>query len=251
MESELFGYKKGSFTGAIHDKTGLFQAADGGTIFLDEIGDLPLPIQVKLLRVVQDRTFKPIGGVEDVRVNVRIISATNKDLEQKVISGRFREDLFFRLNVISIKVPPLRKRKEDIPVLLDYFLDKFSKEYKKEKIHVSNYTLEALSGYNFPGNVRELENIVERSVAIGMSNIILPESLVLSHFKEENRGQEIKRSIEIPPEGIDLEKEIQKTEKNYILQALNMSKGKKGEAAALLNLSLRSFRYLLQKYKIF
>jgi two-component system response regulator PilR (NtrC family) len=250
LESELFGHKKGSFTGAIQDKMGLFRAAHDGTMFLDEIGDLPLPTQVKLLRVVQDRTFKPIGETEDVKVDVRIVSATNKDLEQKVISGQFREDLFYRLNVISLKIPPLRERKEDIPVLLDYFLDKFSKEHGKEKISISNYTIKALSNYSFPGNVRELENLVERSISLGMSNIILPESLTLSHFKDKQRTPEIKDQLNIPPEGIDLEKVIQEIEKNYILNALKMSNGKKGEASRLLNLSPRSFRYLIQKYKI-
>jgi len=173
MESELFGHKKGSFTGATHDKKGLFKIADKGTIFLDEIGEFSLPIQVKLLRVIQERVFKEVGGNEDVSVDIRIISATNKRLEDEVVAGNFREDLFYRLNVIEIKMPPLRERKNDIRALAQHFLEKYSKEMDKKITKVSSYAIDLLQKYDFPGNIRELENLLERSVALSNTNIIL------------------------------------------------------------------------------
>ncbi len=249
LESELFGYKKGSFTGAVTDKIGLFEAADKGTIFLDEIGDLPLPLQVKLLRVAQERSFKPVGGTKEVSVDVRIISATNIDLEEKVIKGEFREDLFYRLNVIQVKIPPLRERKTDIPILANYFLKKYSQESGKAIRNVSAYALKVLADYTFPGNVRELENIVERSVALETSNIILPESLTLSRFKREQKKNGVAEA-DIPPEGIDLEKEVEKLEKHLLLKALQRTNGEMKKAAQLLNIPYRSIRYRLEKYGI-
>ncbi|MBU4288980.1 MAG: sigma-54 dependent transcriptional regulator, partial [Proteobacteria bacterium] len=177
MESELFGHKKGSFTGATQDKKGLFKIADKGTVFLDEIGNFSPPIQVKLLRVVQERVFKEVGGNEDISVDIRIISATNKKLEEEVIAENFREDLFYRLNVIEIKMPPLRERKSDLRVLAQHFLEKYSKEMGKEITKISSYAIDLLQKYDFPGNIRELENLIERSVALSNTNIILPESL--------------------------------------------------------------------------
>ncbi|MGD8716645.1 MAG: sigma-54 dependent transcriptional regulator, partial [Desulfobacterales bacterium] len=183
MESELFGHKKGAFTGATQDKKGLFEIAHKGTIFLDEIGELTLPIQVKLLRAVQEKVFKPVGGNEDISVDIRIISATNKNLEKEVIAGNFREDLFYRLNVIEIKVPPLRDRKTDLRALAQHFLEKYSREMGKEITKFSSYAIDLLNKYDFPGNIRELENLLERSVALSTTNIVLPDSLALSVHK--------------------------------------------------------------------
>ncbi|HEX7539750.1 MAG TPA: sigma-54 dependent transcriptional regulator, partial [Syntrophales bacterium] len=186
LESELFGYMKGSFTGAFADKAGLFEFARGGTIFLDEIAELPVILQVKLLRVVQEKTVRRIGGSEDIKVDVRIVSATNQDLQERVKQGEFREDLYFRLNVIPIHIPPLRKRREDIPLLAQYFIEKYAKEFGKEVKRISTYALELLMRYPFPGNIRELENIIERSVALENSSIILPESLIIA---EDGSGE--------------------------------------------------------------
>ncbi len=246
LESELFGYKKGAFTGATTDRMGLFQSAHKGTLFLDEIGDLSLPLQIRLLRVVEEKKFKPLGSNKEIEVDIRLISATNQDLEQKVTAGQFREDLYYRLNVIPIRIPPLRERKEDIPVLVDYFLKKYSKEFGKETPKISSSALSFLMEYGFPGNVRELEHIIERCVALETGNIILPESLVISNFKKKKHL--LKEEAELPSEGIDLEKKLAQIEKKYILEALKRSKGVKKEAAKLLNLSFRSFRYKLQKH---
>ncbi|MCK9174798.1 MAG: sigma-54 dependent transcriptional regulator [Desulforhopalus sp.] len=177
MESELFGHVKGSFTGAIGDKSGLFQEADHGTAFLDEIGELTPLIQTKLLRVLQEREIKPVGGTKATKLNVRIIAATNKILENEIRAGRFREDLFYRLAVVPLCIPPLRERKGDVPLLVNYFLEKYSRQLNKEVQEISSYALQVLMNYDFPGNVRELENIIERGVALENSNIILPESL--------------------------------------------------------------------------
>lgn len=250
LESELFGHKKGSFTGALYNKAGLFEAADGGTIFLDEVGDLPLPIQIKLLRVVQDKTFKPIGETEESSVDVRIISATNKDLEQKVIQGEFREDLFYRLNVIQIRIPPLRDRKEDIPILTHYFLERYSNELGKDIRRISSYAMESLFNYNFPGNVRELETIIERSVALETPSIVLPDSLALAEFKNGHEKSEKEIKIEIPPEGLDMEAVLGNLEKNILLDTLKKTRGAKKMAAELLNINLRSLRYKLEKHGI-
>ncbi|UQZ89445.1 Fis family transcriptional regulator [Deltaproteobacteria bacterium Smac51] len=185
VESELFGHKKGSFTGASSDKRGLVALADGGTLFLDELGELSLPMQVKLLRLIQEKTFRQVGGEREETADVRFIAATNKNLETEIMAGRFREDLYYRLNVINIHIPPLRERAADIPLLAHYFLEKYSKIQNKDVRKLSAYALDILSRYHFPGNVRELENIIERSVALEQSNIILPESLRLADFRRE------------------------------------------------------------------
>ena len=249
LESELFGYTKGSFTGAVTDKIGLFEAAHRGTIFLDEIGDLPLSLQVKLLRIVQEKSFKPVGSTQEISVDVRIISATNINLEENVIKGEFREDLFYRLNVIQIRIPPLRERKMDIPILAQHFLGKYSRESGKEIRTISSYALKVLLDYSFPGNVRELENIVERSVALEASNIILPESLTLSRYKKEKHKSEV-ADTDIPPEGINLEEEVGKLEKHLLRKALKRTNGEMKKAAQLLNIPYRSIRYRLEKYGI-
>jgi two-component system response regulator PilR (NtrC family) len=249
MESELFGHKKGSFTGATHDKKGLFEAADKGTIFLDEIGELTLPIQVKLLRAVQERVFKPVGSNEDVSVDIRIISATNKKLEDEVIVGNFREDLFYRLNVIEIKMPPLRERKSDLPFLAQHFLEKYSREMGKEVTKISSYAIDLLNKYDFPGNIRELENLMERSVALSSTNIILPDSLALSvHKRRWIEGVKNRRfDLDEVRKGVSLDTIIEEIERAYLVKALECTNGKKQEAAELLDISFRTFRYRMSK----
>ena len=252
MESELFGHKKGSFTGATHDKKGLFEAADKGTIFLDEIGELTLPIQVKLLRAVQERVFKPVGSNEDVSVDIRIISATNKKLEDEVIVGNFREDLFYRLNVIEIKMPPLRERKSDLRVLAQHFLEKYSREMEKEVSKISSYAIDLLNKYDFPGNIRELENLMERSVALSSTNIILPDSLALSvHKRRWIEGVKNKRfDLDEVRNGVSLDTILEEIERAYLVKALECTNGKKQEAAELLDISFRTFRYRMSKLDV-
>jgi two-component system response regulator PilR (NtrC family) len=245
LESELFGYMKGSFTGAYADKAGLFEIAHSGTIFLDEIGELSPFLQVKLLRVVQEKTFRRVGGSRDISVDVRIISATNRNLEERVKNGDFREDLFYRLNVIPVKVPPLRERKEDILLLVDHFIEKYSREYNKEIKKISPYAMGLLVKYPFPGNVRELENIIERSVALETTNIILPENLEIAATGA--MGLPSGNDIEIPEEGIDLNEEVARFERNLMNKALRKAGGSKTKAAKLLHVSLDSLRYRLDK----
>lgn len=247
LESELFGYIKGSFTGAYMDKAGLFEVARGGSVFLDEIGELPPLLQVKLLRVVQEKTFRRIGDAEDVHVDVRIISATNKNLTDHVKSGLFREDLYYRLNVIPLNLPPLRERKEDIPILTKHFIEKYSHEFGKEIKTISAYALELLMQYPFPGNIRELENIIERSVALETSNIILPENLILAQVITEKEADQLP---EMADTGIDLNEELEKVEKALIEQALLKAKGSKTRASELLKISYDSLYYRTEKLGI-
>ena len=252
MESELFGHKKGSFTGATQDKKGLFEIAHKGTIFLDEIGELSLPIQVKLLRAVQEKAFKPVGGNEDISVDMRIISATNKNLEKEVIAGNFREDLFYRLNVIEIKVPPLRERKADLRILAQHFLEKYSQEMGKEISKFSSYAIDLLTKYDFPGNIRELENLLERSVALSTTNIILPDSLALSlHKRRWIEGFTDRRfDLDDVSRGVSLDDILGAIERGYLRKALDCSNGSKNKAAELLGVSFRSLRYRLDKLGI-
>jgi two-component system response regulator PilR (NtrC family) len=245
LESELFGYMKGSFTGAYTDKAGLFEIADTGTIFLDEVGELSPFLQVKLLRVVQEKTFRRIGGSRDLSVDVRIISATNRDLEELVRKGAFREDLFYRLNVIPIEIPPLRERKEDIPLLVDHFIEKYSREYNKEIKKISPYAMGLLVEYPFPGNVRELENIIERSVALETTNIILPKNLEVA--AANGTAFPSTDTAEIPEEGIDLNEEVARFERSLIRKALQKAGGSKTKASKLLSVSLDSLRYRFDK----
>jgi two-component system response regulator PilR (NtrC family) len=247
IESELFGHMKGAFTDAIATKKGLFEMADEGTIFLDEISELPLLMQVKLLRVLQDKEFKRVGGTDDIRVDVRIISATNKDLEEAVKEKRFREDLFYRLNVIQVKMPPLRDRKEDIPILASHFLKKYSEELNKNIFKVSPEALTMLLNYGYPGNVRELQNIIERAVALGNGNELTPQHLS-SYLDEQIQTKRSAIDLDIPPDGIDLEKVIEEIERALLLKALDRTKGIKKKAAELLRINFRSMRYRLEKY---
>jgi len=246
MESELFGYKKGAFTGASKDKRGLFEEGDGGSIFLDEIGELPIHMQVKLLRVIEDKTIRPLGGTEPVSIDVRIISATNKKLEDQVADNKFREDLFYRLNVIVMDIPPLRERREDIPPLAIHFIEKCSKEMDKDIEGISPQAMEILENYNFPGNVRELENIIARCVALEGSNVIRRESLPQNLVGGEVIGFE-------PPllTGIDLDSVIGNVERRMIEKALKETEGNKTEAAKLLGITMRSLRYRLTKHGIY
>jgi len=249
LESELFGHMKGAFTGAISNKRGLFEAADGGTIFLDEIGELSLSMQVKLLRIIQDREFTRVGGTEPIRVDVRIVSATNKELEEAVRKGEFREDLFYRLNVIHLKLPNLRERKDDIPLLAQEFLNLFSSELGKEIRQISPEAMGFLINYDYPGNVRELQNIIERAVALESSNILTTQHLL--SYMDEQRGMARREiNLEIPKEGIDLEEVVESLEKTLILKALKKAQGIKRRAAELLHINFRSMRYRLEKYGI-
>ncbi len=252
IESELFGHCKGSFTGATQDKKGLMELAEGGTFFLDEIGELSLLLQVKLLRAIQERTIKPVGGVKESSIDVRFISATNKRLEEEVMEGHFREDLFYRLNVIEIKVPPLRERKGDLRQLLQHFLEKYAREMDKEVMKISSYAIDMLQKYDFPGNIRELENLIERSVALTSTNIILPDSLALSVQKRRwIEGIHGKRyDLDEVAQGVSLERILEEIERAYLEKALSLTDNKKKQAANLLGMTFRSFRYKVEKLGI-
>ncbi|MCX8045194.1 MAG: sigma-54 dependent transcriptional regulator [Desulfobacterota bacterium] len=249
LESELFGYRKGAFTGAVRDKKGLIETAHGGTLFLDEVGDLPLSLQVKLLRVVQEKTFMPVGGTEEIKVDVRIISATNKDLAALVRRGLFREDLYYRLNVIHIAVPPLRERPDDIPVLSRFFLKKYAEQTGKQVTEISSFAMDCLMHYHFPGNVRELENIIERGVALSRTSIMLPDTLNLGQQQQEDMIPSASRPF-IGPEGIMLDRVLAQYERAYIEEALRRAQGSIKEAARLLGITYKSMRVRLEKLGI-
>ncbi len=252
MESEFFGHKKGSFTGATNDKKGLFEVGHKGTVFLDEIGELTPSFQVKLLRAVQEKVFKRVGGTRDISVDIRFISATNKELKKEIIAERFREDLFYRLNVIEIKVPPLRERMGDLKPLAQFFLDKYSKEMGKDVSKISSYAIELLKKYDFPGNIRELENLLERSVALSSTNILLPDSLELSIYKKRwIEGIKNRRyDLDEVAHGVALDSILVEIERAYLEKALNVAGGNMHKAAELLGISFRSIRYRLDKLNI-
>jgi two-component system response regulator PilR (NtrC family) len=243
LESELFGHMKGSFTGAMQNKQGLFEVADSGSLFLDEIGEMPINLQSKLLRVLENGTFRRVGGTTDIRVDVRVISATNKDIKEEIASGRFREDLYYRLNVVPIHIPSLRERREDIPLLVEHFLKKISDQTKR----VTPEAMRILIEYPWKGNVRELENVIERVALLTEKEEITPAELPNEII---GYAEEIKEIPELTEEGINLETIMTDIEKKYLLKALEKSRGVKKNAAKLLNLTFRSFRHRLSKYGI-
>ncbi|MBC74817.1 MAG: hypothetical protein CME64_02260 [Halobacteriovoraceae bacterium] len=247
LESELFGHVKGSFTGAISNRKGRFELADKGSIFLDEIGDMPHMLQVKLLRVLQNRTIEPVGSTDTVSIDTRVIAATHRDLEKMVMEGKFREDLFYRLNVIPIKIPALKERREDIPLLISYFVDRFSSADRSNEVTFSDKALEMLLSYDWPGNVRELENIIERLVILRGGNEILPEDLPAKIFRHNPLATDhYKHIFELPEEGVDLKRVLSDIEDSLILQALSFTGGNKNQASKLLNLNRTT---LIEKMK--
>lgn len=250
MESEMFGHKKGSFTGAIVDKAGLFEVADGGTLFLDEVGELPMSIQVKLLRAIQERIIRRVGATDDMKVDVRIIAATNRNLEDMVAKGSFRQDLFYRLNVIGIRTPALRERAEDIPLLANHFLKKYNEKLNKAIAGISTEAMEILKGYNYPGNVRELENMIERTVALEAGSTVLPESLPPIVNTTSGRKMASSNEIEMGDNGLDLDKVMGQIEKELLIKAIHAAGGVKKKAAKLLHISFRSMRYRIEKYNL-
>jgi two-component system response regulator PilR (NtrC family) len=246
LESELFGHVKGAFTGAVQNKEGLFEAAAGGTLFLDEIGELSHSLQVKLLRALQEKVIRRVGDTIDRKIDVRIVSATNRRLEEEVAEGRFREDLYYRLNVIQLTLPPLRERVEDIPVLAQFFIRRFADELGKEVEGMTPETFDLLAGYPFPGNVRELENLVERAVALARDSMIGPD-LLPPTVTEARVSASAPR---IDPDGVDLEQLVADYERSLLVEALSLAGGVKKRAARLLGVSFRSFRYRLEKLGI-
>ncbi len=253
IESELFGHVKGAFTGADSDKEGVFASAAGGTLFLDEIGELPMALQPKLLRVLQERRIKPVGAAEELPVDARVIAATNRDLEAEVRAGRFREDLYFRLNVLQIDLPPLRHRKEDVPLLIEAFLRQFSKTYDRRVTSVSTEAMDLLLAYRFPGNVRQLMNILERGVALATGEVLTVDQLpkeVRAPGKEPQPRVVLEPDAKrFPEEGVELDRLVEAFEFDLIQQALDHAGGVKTKAAELLGLSFRQFRYKLSKYQ--
>ena len=244
LESELFGHEKGAFTGAEKSKKGRFELADGGTIFLDEIGDIPLNLQVKLLRVLQEHQIERLGSSENINIDVRIIAATHQNLEQNIKDGSFREDLFYRLNIVSLNIPPLRERKEDILPLIDYFIDKYSKENNKQKRNLSKEAVDSLLKYNFPGNVRELENIIERSVVLSRNDII-----TLNDLPNVVKGFKAEKEVKVK-EDETLVEQVEELEKKLIYDALSKANGNQSLAGRMLGLTERNLRYKMQKYDI-
>ncbi|QEK13342.1 sigma-54-dependent Fis family transcriptional regulator [Crassaminicella thermophila] len=242
LESELFGHEKGAFTGAVSRKLGRFERADGGTLFLDEVGELSLATQVKLLRALQEKEIERVGGIEVIKVDVRVIAATNRDLKKMVKEGTFREDLYYRLNVIPIELPALRERKEDIPALIEYFMKKYCREMGREQIRISEDALESLLQYSWKGNIRELENVVERLVILSQGNVIYRDDLP----KEIRFQKEETATFILPEEGLNLEE----VEKNLIEQALKKTNYNQTKAAKLLGITRHTLLYRMDKYNI-
>jgi two-component system response regulator PilR (NtrC family) len=254
LESELFGYVKGAFTGANQNRQGLFQAASGGTLFMDEIGNMSPTMQVKLYRVLQEQKVRPVGSTEESDVDVRVIAATNRDLEQEIAAGRFREDLYYRLSVIPLELPPLRDRREDIPLLARVFLERFRTAMQKPVESIDPEAMRRLEAYPWPGNVRELENSIERAVALGTGRSItvdlLPERITQHYQQQAPESPPAAAPALIPNGGVSLEKIIREIERTYLLAALERSGGVHTQAAELLGMSYRSFRHYKKKYNI-
>lgn len=246
LESELFGYEAGAFTGADRLKKGLFEIANRGTVFMDEIGDMPLSIQAKVLRILDEKTFKRIGGTVDIQVDVRVIAATNKNLEEMVKNGTFREDLFYRLNVIPILIPPLRERAEDIPLLADHFLKLFNKEFRRSRKGFTPEAIKKLLSYSWPGNVRELRNVIERAVLLGKDELIHEDEILLGRVNLITGKESYKEIFPLPPGGCSLEE----VEKSLVKQALERTNWNLTRAGALLNISRDQVRYKIEKYNL-
>jgi two-component system, NtrC family, response regulator PilR len=249
LESELFGHMRGAFTGPATNKKGLLEVAEQGTIFLDGIGEMSAVMQVKFLRVLQERRFRRVGGLEEMQADIRVIAATNQDLGKAVAEGRFREDLFYRINVIPIALPPLRERREDIPLLADHFLAKYNELMGKEITGIARPALELLQQHDWPGNIRELENVMERAIALERTPTILPDSLPPS-IRTAGPKTVPPVSDTLPETGFDLEAHVKEIERGYIAQALEQAGGVQVKAAELVGMSFRSFRYYVKKYNL-
>ncbi len=248
MESELFGHVRGAFTGAVSNKVGLFSAGEGGTLFLDEITEIPPLLQVKLLRAIQTREIRRVGDTKDIKTDVRLIAASNRHLEEAVEQGVLREDLYYRLNVIPIQLPPLRERREDIPLLVGHFLQKFGKELGKEVRGVSPEAMIVLERYHWPGNIRELENVLERAIVLGAGEMLGVDSLPETLRRERPvKGLE---AVDLPEDGLDLEATLDTIERGYLQRALDRTGGVQTKAAELLKMTFRQFRYKLQKHSL-
>jgi two-component system response regulator PilR (NtrC family) len=245
LESELFGHEKGAFTGADSRKDGLFRAAGAGTLFLDEVGELPLTLQVKLLRVLQERTVRPVGGHEEIAVSCRVVAATNRDVQREVAEGRFREDLYYRINVINLHLPPLRERPEDIPLLAEHFLSKHG-ALQNKRLEFSPEAMRWLVSRTYRGNVRELENLVERAVTLSLAHRVELNDLDYDPNARESAPRI--PTVEIPEAGLDLDAHLGEIEKRVLIAALERSKGVRKDAAKLLGTTFRSLRYRLAKY---
>jgi two-component system response regulator PilR (NtrC family) len=244
LESELFGHERGAFTGAVKDKKGLFQEADRGTLFLDEIGEMTPTMQVKLLRALQEKVVRKVGGTDEESVDVRIIAATNQDLEGRLLTGEFREDLYYRINVLPIHLPPLRQRREDIPLLVDFFLQKYSKQMELPLRQISIEAMQILESYDWPGNVRELENLIERVLALSHAEIITTRDLPVHLLTNRRTHPDL---VQLPEEGLDLEAYLESIRTQLMIQALERTNGVQTQAAELLGMSFRSFRYYAKK----
>ncbi len=252
LESELFGHMRGAFTGADSNKKGLLEVAERGTVFLDEIGEMSAVMQVKLLRVLQERRFRRVGGLEELQADIRVIAATNQDLTRAIAEGRFREDLYYRINVIPISLPPLRERREDIPLLAEHFVVKYNEQMGKGISGISHESMDLLTRYDWPGNIRELENVIERAVALEPTPAILPDSLPAVVRGETTRpsATSVAGSEGLPDSGFDLEAHVKEIEMGYIAEALKRAGGVQVKAAELLGMSFRSFRYYVKKYNL-
>ena len=253
LESELFGHMRGSFTGADSNKKGLLEVAERGTVFLDEIGEMSPALQVKLLRVLQERRFRRVGGLEELQADIRVIAATNQDLAKAIAEGRFREDLYYRINVIPISLPPLRERREDIPLLAQHFMAKYTEQMDKEITGISHEAMDLLVHHEWPGNIRELENVIERAVALEATPVVLPDSLpakIRGEASPRSHASVVAPVSGLPETGFDLEAHVQEIERGYIAEALKRAGGVQVKAAELLGMSFRSFRYYVKKYNL-